>query len=912
GMAIDAPGAPDLESFWSMLVEGREGLKRFTAEELDEGISAETRADPNYVPVRGLIENPEGFDHEFFSIGKREAELIDPQQRRLLQLAWHALEDAGLSEGAAGMKSGVFVGTGYNTYLLKQIMQNPKVMERAGDFSVMLANDKDYAATRIAYKLNLKGPALSIHTACSTSLVAVVAAVQSLRRGECEVALAGAMSVQFPSKSGHIFSEGGILSRDGHCRPYDAEASGTLFCDGGGVIALKRLDDALRDGDRIYSVIRGVAWNNDGSEKASFSAPSLDGQSEVIQAAIADANIPANTIQYVEGHGTATPIGDPLEWEALRLAFEREGATEPGSITLGSVKGNVGHTTASAGVIGLIKTSLGLYRQKMPGTLHFQSLNPEITAGPFQVTRETKAWPKLSSTLRRAGISSFGVGGTNAHVIIEEAHIETVESSSELTILTLSSRSKERLEVTKTRAIACVKETKNLGALAIAYAHGRKHFSERTTLIVNALGEVFEGPTAQVQKKKLIWAFPGQGSQLWGMGQDLHQNDSLFRAIFDELLTRVQTLTGLDLKAAYWATEKAPITNTRVSQLGLFAIGYALGQSLLQRGIKPDAMIGHSVGEWVAASLSGIFLLDDVIQIVDLRGSLMEKLPDGAMLSVRSGLAEAMSFKPADVDLAASNAAVQQVFSGPRSSIEGFAAKLAEVQIASRQLEAKHAFHSWMVEPICVELEKKLSEIRWQSMTIPMISSVHGDWLTEAVAHDPKYWSSHARVPVQFHKAIQKVAELGDVLLCEMGPRSVLTNLSRKELTKNSKAIPAIGEENEGKAFGMLLSEIWVTGFCHSRDILHANGSGRASGVTYEFASHSAWIEADKPKKTAEFPAPASKPTVNDHKGIETMRIAKISDDIRALVEESSGEVIEAKDNGTHFTELGLDSLFLT
>ncbi len=912
GMAIDAPGAPNLEAFWTMLEEGREGLKRFTAEDLDEGISAETRGDPHYVPVRGLIDNPEGFDHEFFAIGKREAELIDPQQRRLLQLAWHALEDAGLSETASGMKSGVFVGTGYNTYLLKQIMQNPKVLERAGDFSVMLANDKDYAATRIAYKLNLKGPALSIHTACSTSLVAVVAAVQSLRRGECEVALAGAMSVQFPSKSGHIYSEGGILSRDGHCRPYDAEASGTLFCDGGGVITLKRLDDAVRDGDRIYSVIRGAAWNNDGSEKASFSAPSLDGQSEVIRAAIADANIPATSIQYVEGHGTATPIGDPLEWEALRLAFEAEGATAAGSITLGSVKGNVGHTTASAGVIGLIKTSLGLYRQKMPGTLHFQSLNPEITAGPFQVSRETKAWPKVESTLRRAGISSFGVGGTNAHVIIEEAHTETGNPSTELTVLTLSSRSKEGLEITKARAIARVKATRNLGDLALAYALGRKHFHERTTLIVNAGGEVFEGPMAQVQKRKLIWAFPGQGSQLWGMGKDLHKQDSLFRTIFDELSIRIQTLTGLDLKAAYWATEKAPITNTRVSQLGLFAIGYALGQSLLQRGIKPDAMIGHSVGEWVAASLSGIFLLDDVIQIVGLRGSLMEKLPDGAMLSVRSGLAEAMSFKPADVDLAASNAAMQQVFSGPRASIEDFAQKLAAVQIASRLLEAKHAFHSWMVEPICSELEQKLSEIRWQPMTIPMISSVHGDWLTQDEAHNPKYWSSHARVPVQFHKAIQKTAELGDVLFCEMGPRSVLTNLSRKELTKNSKAVPAIGEENEAKTFGMMLSEIWVTDFCRSSDILPANGNGRAPGVTYEFASNSAWIEADKPKKTPGIIESASKPTVNDHKGIETMRIAKISDDIRALVEESSGEVIEAKDNGTHFTELGLDSLFLT
>jgi amino acid adenylation domain-containing protein len=909
GMAIDAPGAPDLEAFWSLLDQGREGLKRFTPEELDENVPLTSRNDPNYVPVRGVIAHPEGFDHEFFAIGKREAELIDPQQRRLLQLCWQALEDAGLSETASATKCGVFAGTGYNSYILKQLMQNPAVLERSGDFQVMLANDKDYAATRIAYKLNLKGPALSIHTACSTSLVAVIAAVQSLRRGECEVALAGAMSVQFPSKAGHIYSEGGILSRDGHCRPYDAEASGTVFCDGGGIVTLKRLADAERDGDRIYSVIRGAAWNNDGSEKASFSAPSLSGQGEVIRAAIADAQIPAKTIQYIEGHGTATPIGDPLEWEALRLTFEEAGVVAPGSVTLGSVKGNVGHTTASAGVIGLIKTSLALYRQKIPGTLHFQTLNPEIEAGPFQVRAISKAWPRRDAEPRRAGISSFGVGGTNAHVVIEGAHVETETKSGELTVLTLSNRTKEGLERTKARTQNRLNDTPNLGALAKALSSGRRHFHERTTVIVNAAGEIFEGPTGQTAKKTLVWAFPGQGSQLWGMGQDLHRNDSLFRAIYDELALRIETLTGLNLKAAYWSSPKAPITDTRVSQLGLFAIGYALGQSLLQRGIRPDVMIGHSVGEWVAASLSGVFHLDDAIKILDLRGSLMQQMPVGSMLSVRSSLAEAMEYKPAEVDLAASNALMQQVFSGPREAIDDFATKLTAQGIASRMLEAKHAFHSWMVEPICSELEKKLRHIAWQPMQIPLVSSVHGDWLTEASVHDPAYWASHARVPVQFHKAIQKIAELGDTVLCEMGPRAVITHLSRKELSQNSKALTALGEENEAKAFGTLLSEIWVTGLCSSSAMIPANSAGRAPGIAYEFALHSAWVQAAPP---AGVTRPIAMAAANEHKGIETMRIAKISDDIRALVEESSGEVIDQKDDETHFTELGLDSLFLT
>lgn len=909
GMAVDAPGAANLESFWDMLIEGREGLLRFSEEELEA--SPELQNDPHYVPVRGVVENPEGFDNEFFAIGKREAELIDPQQRRLLQLCWQSLEDAGLSDQAQGMQSGVFVGTGYNTYLLKQIMQNPKIMERAGDFQVMLANDKDYAATRVAYKLNLKGPALSIHTACSTSLVAVVAAVQSLRRGECDIALAGAMSIQFPSKSGHIFSEGGILSKDGHCRPYDADASGTLFCDGGGIVTLKRLDDAIADGDRIYSIIRGAAWNNDGSEKASFSAPSLDGQSAVIRSALHDAKVSAADISYVEGHGTATPIGDPLEWEALRLAFEAEGATKPDSVIIGSVKGNIGHTTASAGVLGLIKTSLGLYHQKIPGTMHFQKLNSEITQGPFSVSRQTLPWLK-GETKRMAGVSSFGVGGTNAHVVIEGGEVATEEKSENLVILTLSHRTPEGLERVQKAALQRVNASQNIEALAAAYGTGRKHFNERSTVIVKKDGEIVSGPSGRVEKRKLVWAFPGQGAQLWNMGRDLHANDSLFRTIFDELNEKVLEICAVDLKASYWLDEKQAITNTKLSQLGLFAVGYALGQSLLQRGIKPAAVMGHSVGEWVAATLSGVFKLDDAIRIIGLRGSLMEKMPDGAMLSVRSPLDQALALKPSDIDLAASNAELQQVFSGPRDSIEKFSKELLKSGIVSRLLEAKHAFHSRMVDPICEALEAELLKVEFLPMEFPIVSTVTGEWLKDSESQDPKYWSRHARVPVKFHAALETVVGLGDIFMVEMGPRSTLVNLSRKLVSKNSKLFASLGEVNETKHFANLLSEIWITGLCRSDDITSSAKGGRSFGVAYEFLMNSMWIPnlnnpfvkiSSKTQETAK---------ISDQEGSQSMRIAKISEEVRNLIEESSGEVVESRDDGTHFMELGLDSLFLT
>ena len=921
GMAVDIPSAQNLQSFWQMLLDGGTSLTRFAKKDLDPSLAHDLINDPNYVPVRGALEHPEAFDHEFFAISKREAELIDPQQRRLLQLCWSALEDAGQSAKAAGTRSGVFLGTAYNTYLLKQLMQNPKVLKRAGDFQVMLANDKDYVATRVAYKLDLRGPALSIHTACSTSLVATISAVQSLRRGECDVALAGAMSIQFPSRSGHIYQDGDIMSRDGHCRPFDAKASGTLFCDGGGVVALKRLADAIRDGDRIYSVIRGAAWNNDGREKASFSAPGLHGQQDVIRSAIADSGLPASSISYVEAHGTATPIGDPLEWEALRLAYAAEGVTDEGRCLVGSIKGNMGHTTSSAGVLGLIKTSLALHYQKLPGTMHFESLNPEITAGPFYVQKKNKDWPRTESP-RRAGISSFGVGGTNAHVVIEEAPALPPEHDfTGLQIIALSHQTDDGLGRSRKAAAAYLKASPDsLSAIAKAYNVGRKQFKQRSALIVNANREVVNQLSGSLNQASLVWVFPGQGSQLWGMGAELYQDDAEFRLVWDELSEKILAIGGVDLKKVYWQSEKQVIRNTKESQLGLFAIGYALGKSLLNRGIKPDLMLGHSVGEWVAASLSGIWKLPDVIRILSLRGSLMAELPKGAMLSVRSDLARALQYKPDDVDLAAANGAMQQVFSGPEDSITAFAETLEKAQIVSRRLEANHAFHSWMVEPVCAALAIELKKIEWQPMTIPMLSTVHGGELKIDEAHSPEYWAQHARVPVRFQAAIQSAARLGDIILCEMGPRLVTSNLSRKELSKASVICPALGDDNEHLHFANLLAQLWIAGRIESESLQNSFTMARASGLAYIFQSGSAWVEALKPEAkidTVPLPLPLVTkptpiPTSTSTQGETNMRVNEINEAIRALVEESSGELIEAKDDATHFTELGLDSLFLT
>lgn len=926
GMAVDVPEAEDLQSFWQMLLDGRSSLTRFSQDQLDPSLSQDLINDPNYVPVRGVLKQPEGFDLEFFAIGKREAELIDPQQRRLLQLCWAALEDAGASVKAAGTRSGVFLGTAYNTYLLKQLMQNPKVLQRAGDFQVMLANDKDYVATRVAYKLDLRGPALSVHTACSTSLVATISAVQSLRRGECDVALAGAMSIQFPSKSGHIYQDGDIMSRDGHCRPFDAKASGTLFCDGGGVVALKRLEDAIRDGDRIYSVIRGAAWNNDGREKASFSAPGLYGQQEVIRSAIADANVPASSISYVEAHGTATPIGDPLEWEALRQAYAAEGVTQGGHCLVGSIKGNIGHTTSSAGVLGLIKTSLALHYQKLPGTLHFETLNPEIAAGPFYVQKHSKDWPRGPAP-RRAGVSSFGVGGTNAHVVIEEAPAVAVEKDFEgLQILALSHQNADGLEKTTAFAQSTLRASPDsLSSIAKAYNVGRKHFKERAAILVNAQREIIHQVSGTARAVSVVWVFPGQGSQLWGMGADLYKDDAEFRLVWDELSEKILAISAVDLKKVYWEGEKQAIRNTKDSQLGLFAIGYALGKSLLNRGIKPDLMLGHSVGEWVAASLSGLWKLDDVIRILALRGTLMAKLPKGAMLSVRSDLAKALPFKPNDVDLAAANGALQQVFSGPEESIQAFADALEKAQIVSRRLETNHAFHSWMVEPVCQALALELKNIEWQPMTIPMISTVHGRELTLDEAHSPEYWAQHARVPVRFQAAIETAAARGDMILCELGPRLVASNLARKALTKGSLVCPALGDENERLHFANLLAQLWIAGRIESESLQNSFTMARASGLAYKFQNHSAWVEALRPEVPLNLPsAPVNAPNSTlvptptmttptpSTQGDTNMRVKEISEDIRALVEESSGELIEAKDDATHFTELGLDSLFLT
>ena len=709
GLAGRFPGAANVAEFWANLVAGRETISTLSdAQLLAAGFDpAVLRADPSFVPARGILDRPDWFDAAFFGISPREAEVMDPQQRVFLEEAWTALEDAGIDPARSPGAIGVFAGMSNNTYFTHNVAGNPELLDAVGPLTAMMANEKDYLATRTAYKLDLRGPALNIYTACSTSLVAVCQAVSALQTYQCDIALAGGISITFPQERGYESQEGGITSPDGHCRAFDRAAAGTVFSSGVGIVVLKRLADALNDGDRVVAVIKGAALNNDGASKVSFTAPSVEGHAEVIALAHALAGFTPETISYVEAHGTATPLGDPIEIAGLTQAF---GSTARKTCALGSVKTNIGHLDAAAGIAGLIKTALALQHRQLPASLHFNEPNPQLQleSSPFYVNDQLRPWPQ-QTTPRRAGVSSFGVGGTNAHVVLEEAPDALPGTASvRPQVLVLSAKTAQALENASRQLAVHLPDA--LADAAFTLQTGRQAFNHRRCIVANSRAEAAEALCtldpkrvfSRIQERRdppVAFMFPGQGAQQAGMGAQLYADEPIFREAMDRCAELLRPILGDDLRPIMFAADAARLTQTRYTQPALFVMGYASAQLWLSRGVQPDAFLGHSVGEYVAATLAGVFSLEDALQLVTQRAGLVQALPPGAMLAVRMSEAELAPLLGAQLSLAALNSPKLSVISGPSTAVDTLEATLAAQSVATRKLATSHAFHSAMMEP---------------------------------------------------------------------------------------------------------------------------------------------------------------------------------------------------------------------
>lgn len=871
GMTGRFPGATNLEEFWRNLRDGVESISFFTDEELRaEGVDPAILSNPNYVKAKGLLKDAESFDAAFFGFNPREAQVTDPQHRLFLECAWEVLESAGYVSRNYEGRIGVYAGVGMNTYLFN-LFTNRAAVGAVSGFQVMIGNDKDYLTTRVSYKLNLKGPSVNLQTSCSTSLVAVSMASQSLLNGECDMALAGGVSIKVPQKSGYFYQPEGIVSLDGHCRAFDAKAQGHAGGNGVGVVLLKRLSDALADGDYIHAVIRGFAVNNDGSLKIGYTAPSVAGQADVIAEALAVAGIDAETISYVEAHGTATALGDVVEIEALTQAF-RQTTEQKSFCAVGSVKTNIGHTDSAAGVAGLIKTVLSLEHRQLPPSLFYEEPNPRINfAGtPFFVNDRLREWKNGDGPLR-AGISSFGIGGTNAHVIVEEAPPREASGPSRpYHLLLLSALTPTALETATTNLLRYLEQhpDANLADVAYTLQVGRQSFPHRRMLVCSDVPDTvaaLNGPdpkrvlTAweESEDRPVAFMFPGQGTQYVNMAAELYRSEPAFREHVDRCAELLIADLGCDLRDVLYPhgaeSEEAArgLEQTRLTQPALFVIESALVRLLEEWGVRPQAMLGHSIGEYVAAHEAGVFSLEEGLKLVTARGSLIQKLPAGAMLLVMLPERKVRPLLDEQLSLAAVNGPALSVVSGPPTAVQQLEERLAEQGINSRRLHTSHAFHSKMMEPVLGPFAERMRSIRLRPPRLPFISNLTGAWITAAEATDENYWARHLRHTVRFADGLAEMLREPDRVLLEVGPGRSLQTLARQHPEKSEGQLVfstlrgAKDDQPEGLSLLSTLGQLWLAGVPVDWRGFHARERRlRLALPTYPFERQRYWIEA--------------------------------------------------------------------
>jgi amino acid adenylation domain-containing protein len=936
GMALRVPDAADLKTFWQNLLDGRESIRDLAADELEDDFDAATRAGASYVRRRPVLDGIENFDATYFGMAPREAALTDPQQRVFLECAVAALEDAAIVPAHATGPIGVFAGSAMNTYFLRHVVPNRDALRaftnqfQVGQYPELLGAMQDFLASRVAYKLDLKGPAVTVQSACSTSLLAVAQACQSLQLYQCDAALAGGVSISVPQQRGYESLEGGMVSADGHVRPFDSQANGTVFGSGCGVVVLKRLEDAQAAGDHIYAIIRGAGVNNDGADKVGFTAPSVAGQADAIRLAHANAGVAAGDISYVEAHGTATPLGDPIEFRALADVFA-DAAT--GSCTLGSVKANVGHLDAAAGVTGLIKAALALHHETLPPQINFSAANAAIALArsPFKIVTASTPWPR-GAQRRKAGVSAFGVGGTNVHLVLEEAPALKRAASPLDTAVVLAVSAKSpaalarnanllarALERAEAPSLADASET--LIAGRPVHVHRLAVTARTHAAAIAALDSAAKStPASIIADAKLVFMFPGQGAQYPGMTARLYATDPTVRQWIDRGAQVAQPLLGLDIRKSLFdsvpADETTPhaLRDTTLAQPALYIVEHALAQALIARGAKPDAMIGHSLGEFVAAALAGVFSFEDGLRLVAARGRAMQELPGGAMLAVRGLRAEVERLIGAGVEIAAINAPQLITVAGPYQAITAFETRAAASGLVTRRLHTSHAFHSAMMEPAAAKLAALCRTMPLSAPCIPFVSSVTGTWITATEATSPDYWARHARAPVMFADALATVVANAQSLLLEVGPGRTLATFARQSATGISPehivtTLPEFGDRaDDAESFMSAQARLWRLG--RNIQLPRVTGARRVPLPGYAFEPTRHWMElTDVPLAATPMPAVLQQPfSIPD---TMTNHTSAITRDVVQILEELTGAPIEGDAIDRTFLELGFDSLLL-
>ncbi len=957
GMAGRFPGAPDIEALWCNLCAGVESVRCFSEEELRQaGVDPRVIDDPDYVNAGAPLDEADGFDTSFFGVTPREAELMDPQHRIFLESAWTALEDAGCDPTRFDGQIGVFGAVARNTYFLHNALVYRDLVEGGATYEALLGSDKDFPATRAAYKLNLTGPAFCVQSACSSSGVALHLAYQSLLNSECDAAIVGGARVHVPQTAGYHWVEGGIPSRDGHCRPFDERAQGCIYGSGVATVILKRLEDAIEDRDRIYSVILASALNNDGADKAGFTAPSVSGQARVVAEALAVGDIDPDSIQYVEAHGTGTTLGDPIEVAALTRAFrQRTNAVQ--YCALGSLKGNIGHLDAGAGVAGLIKLSLMLSRRKLLPSINFSRPNPELdlATSPFYVNTDLKDWPGEQRP-RRGAISSFGLGGTNFHAILEEPpEPEDSAPARAAELLMLSAKTPSALARSAENLVRFLvsSPTLNFSDVAFSLATGRQSLPVRQFVACQDLS----GAVSKLERiavpsnspslgtrhvSNTIFMFTGQGSQYPRMTIGLYNQDPVFRRAFDDCCEGLQSHLGLDLRAIIFCldsdlerAEKA-LSETRITQPALFAVEYSLARSLQARGVTPAALVGHSIGEVVAATLAGVFKFEDAMAIVATRAALMQATPPGKMVAVQLCAEEVERLLPPELEIAAVNAPELVVVAGSDKDVIAFQGVLDEREVGWRPVRTSHAFHSRLMESAVDPFTEFVSQFTLNPPEVPIVSNVTGSWLRDEESTQPAYWGEHIRQPVLFNHCLDSLLELNDPAFMEVGPGSTLASFIRQKVGPAS-SYPIIScvrdarlEAGDQLTLLAAYGQLWANGANLDTGLLFSGSDRRKVSLpTYPFERQRYWLSSSKasPMQKAQRPVEqlTSVQEITDaHRQAETFSNG-LSDGpsperaanlvlvtLKNLLHELSGVNTESLNPNMTFLELGFDSLFLT